>query len=140
MARVSVSKSSSDSQREGVDRLDESTGQQLPMPVLEGVPESTQLVLRDLIRGLEAEAGTARALALRADRDRDLDHQRFALHLAGLRATVAGLEADLAETRATVDSLRVELAAALLDAGQARAQRDALAAERGSGSFRRSGR
>ena len=83
----------------------------LPMPPLVGVPPAAQLVLRDLIRGLEAEAGTARALARRADRAREHDHDRFALHLAGLRDQADRLRAELAETRSALAAAQIEVAA-----------------------------
>lgn len=57
-----------------------------PLAVLARIPADAQLLLRDYIAGLEAETGSARALAARADKGRQADAERLRLMVAGARA------------------------------------------------------
>jgi hypothetical protein len=57
-----------------------------PFTVLAQLPKDAQLLLRDYIAGLEAEAGAARAAAARQERLRKAATERLVLLLAGARA------------------------------------------------------
>jgi hypothetical protein len=57
-----------------------------PFDVLRTVPLEAQLLLRDRIAGLEAEAGAARAEARRQQRIRVADTNRLLLQLAGAQS------------------------------------------------------
>ncbi len=70
---------------------DESGGMaSTPESMLAAVPQGAAVYLRDLIKGLEAEAGTARAIAAGAARRHQVEAER-------LRARIASLESQLAE-------------------------------------------
>ena len=57
-----------------------------PKTVLSRVPLDAQLLLRDHIAGLEAQAGSARAIADRLQRVREQDIDRLLLKVAGAQA------------------------------------------------------
>lgn len=57
-----------------------------PLEILSNVPPAAQLLLRDHIAGLEAEAGSTRAEAARLDRLRLAEIERLRLQLAGVQA------------------------------------------------------
>ena len=57
-----------------------------PFTVLAQLPKEAQLLLRDYIAGVEAEAGAARAAAARQERLRKAATARLVLLLAGARA------------------------------------------------------
>ncbi|GGM01504.1 hypothetical protein [Nakamurella endophytica] len=93
-------------------RLDGSVGVD---EILDSIPADAALLLRDHIKGLEAEAGNARALATRSDRLRseDVAALQFALDRTReerdrLRNRVDDLEAHLARkvTAAALTRLR----------------------------------
>lgn len=74
-----------------------------PLDVLAALPKATQLLLRDYIAGLEAQAGSARALAEHHERERIRE-----VNL--LRAKIAGMRSDRDEARAERDSATRTLA------------------------------
>lgn len=76
-----------------------------PSEVLSRIPTDAALLLRDYIKGLEAEAGTARAelVATRAALESDL--ARLQIYAANLREQLVAKDAELAQARA--DSGRV---------------------------------
>lgn len=76
-----------------------------PTEMLAEVPARAALRLRDHIKGLEAEAGNARAETLRVRAALGFDVERLKLFAAGLRR-------DLAEAQAERDLAQTELAAA----------------------------
>ncbi len=57
-----------------------------PMAVLAAVPKDAQLLLRDYIAGLEAQAGSARAAAERQARKFQADSYRLLLQASGARS------------------------------------------------------
>jgi hypothetical protein len=63
-------------------RLDGATGID---EILDSIPADARLILRDHIKGLEAEAGTARSLATRTQRLRDEDAATLQLLASDLR-------------------------------------------------------
>lgn len=68
-----------------------------PLIVLASLPPATQLLLRDYIVGLEAQAGSARAMADHHERERTRE-----VNL--LRAKIAGMRAQRDDARAERDS------------------------------------
>lgn len=68
----------------GLDPTDDVTMD--PNTVLARVPRDAQLLLRDHIAGLEAQAGSARAIAERLQRVRSQDIDRLLLKIAGAQA------------------------------------------------------
>ena len=71
--------------------------------VLDSIPPEARLLLRDHIKGLEAEAGTARSLATRTQRLRDED-------AATLQMLAANLRRERDELRVRVNDLETHLA------------------------------
>lgn len=57
-----------------------------PLTILSRVPRDAQLLLRDYIAGLEAQAGSARAAADRLERKFKVDTDQLLLLLAGARS------------------------------------------------------
>ena len=70
--------------------------------ILDSIPPDARLLLRDHIKGLEAEAGTARSLAARTQRLRDED-------AATLQLLAADLRRERDELRARVNDLERHL-------------------------------
>lgn len=70
--------------------------------ILDSIPPDARLMLRDHIKGLEAEAGTARSLARRTERLRAED-------AATLQLLAAGVRRERDELRARVDDLERHL-------------------------------
>jgi hypothetical protein len=56
-----------------------------PLAVLATLPKATQLLLRDYIAGLEAQAGSARALAEHHERQRHREVDLLRMKLSGMR-------------------------------------------------------
>lgn len=90
-----------------------------PMSRLLGeLPAEVGLHLRDVIRGLEAEAGNARAQSTEIQSELNSDIARLRLYAAGLRSDLATARAEqqsdheqLSTTREQLVELRAELAA-----------------------------
>lgn len=70
--------------------------------ILDSIPPDARLILRDHIKGLEAEAGTARSLATRTQRLRDED-------AATLQLLAANLRRERDELRGRVNDLETHL-------------------------------
>jgi hypothetical protein len=70
-----------------------------PLTVLGRIPRDAQLLLRDYIAGLEAQAGSARSAADRLERKFKADTDRLLLQLAGARSE---LDAAIAERDAAL--------------------------------------
>lgn len=83
------------------------------------LPDSVALYLRDVIHGLEVEAGNARALSREIQAELDSD-------IARLRLFAAGLRSDLAAAVEQRDLARQESVAALAELAAARADLAAL--------------
>lgn len=83
-----------------------------PITLLSRLPLEAQLLLRDYIAGLEAQAGSARVIADRLQRVREQDVDRLLLKVAGARAerdaAVAERDKAFAERDAAVRTI-VEL-------------------------------
>lgn len=91
--------------------VETSTNEQDPIAaVLATVPPAAAMYLRDQLRGLAAEAGSARAEAAEVRRQLGADIERLRLYAAGLAARVAELERGGSASRA--DQLIARLAAA----------------------------
>lgn len=76
---------------------------------LKSIPPAAAMYLRDLIRGLEAEAGAARALASRADEQRVRDTE-YAVHKAlEFRDERDEAQSALAQAQARLESLSVRV-------------------------------
>lgn len=71
--------------------------------ILDTIPAEARLILRDHIKGLEAEAGSARSLATRTQRLRDED-------AATMQMLAANLRRDRDALRARVNDLETHLA------------------------------
>ena len=56
-----------------------------PLTVLASLPRATQLLLRDYIAGLEAQAGSARAMAEHHERQRHHEVNLLRMKLSGMR-------------------------------------------------------
>lgn len=94
-----------------------------PADLLAQVPPPAALMLRDYIKGLEAEAGNARSETLAVRRALESDVQRLRLYVAGLRT-------ELSQTIEAGDLSRQELAAALTELAGVRAELAVLAGHR----------
>lgn len=70
-----------------------------PASVLATVPAAAALLLRDHIKGLEAEAGTARAETTRAERAHAAEVGRLRVHIAAIEAERDRAIAECAEIR-----------------------------------------
>ena len=81
----------------------------IALPSLDGIPPHTELILRDLIIGLEAEAGTARARALALSHELHDERLRYREHLAGLRTALLQTEELLNAARADRNALMAQL-------------------------------
>lgn len=71
--------------------------------ILDSIPPDARLILRDHIKGLEAEAGSARSLSMRTQRLRDDD-------AATLQMVVLNMRRERDELRARVNDLETHLA------------------------------
>lgn len=87
--------------------------------LLANLQPEVALYLRDHIRGLEAEAGTARGRLIESEEQRRDDKNRLTLH-------AAGLEIDRDESVRERDQISEALAAAELDAAAARVEMQLL--------------
>lgn len=79
--------------------------------MLARIPEDAALHLRDIIRGLEAEAGNARAQAGALDAALNSDIVRLRMHSARIQHELRVALHDLAEARAELTAARTELVA-----------------------------
>lgn len=78
--------------------------------MLARVPEDAALHLRDVIRGLEAEAGNARAQARELDAALHSDIVRLRMHSSGIQHELRVALHDLNEARREASEAQVELA------------------------------
>jgi len=81
-----------------------------PPEMLADVPARAALHLRDHIKGLEAEAGNARAETRRVRAALGFDVERLKLFAAGMRRDLAEAEAERDRARAELAAARAELA------------------------------
>lgn len=77
--------------------------------MLARVPEDAALYLRDVIRGLEAEAGNARARATELEAALSSDIVRLRMHDARIQHELRVAEHDLAAARVELAAARTEL-------------------------------
>lgn len=78
--------------------------------MLERVPEDAALYLRDVIRGLEAEAGNARAQARELHAALNSDIVRLRMHSSGIQHELRVALHDLAQARQEASEAQLELA------------------------------
>ena len=74
--------------------VESSSGIEDPFRTLRRVAPEAALVVRDYIKGLEAEAGSARTLAERAEADRKQTVERLQIENLELRAELNELKAE----------------------------------------------
>lgn len=70
-----------------------------PLEVLGRIPADAALLLRDYIKGLEAEAGTARAELTATKAALESDVARLQIYAANLREQLAAKDAELRQSR-----------------------------------------